>query len=101
MRRDNFKRVHFSRTCNSLPVNKIDKREDVTTWTWRLNSSRDFVISEKAEACMFSAITIWLAPKNELNNPNQDFIASSITKSGAKADSVETDSNFLKFEKVN
>jgi len=52
---------------------KVVEREDVIIWSWRLSSSCDVAISEKAEACKLSARTIWLAYKNKLNNPNQDF----------------------------
>ena len=58
---------------NSLPDDKIDDHADVISWSWRLSSSLDSAISEKTEACKFSAITIWLDSKNKLNNPNHDF----------------------------
>ena len=84
---------------NSLPVDKINKREDVLTWIWCLSHSRDVVILEKVETCKFSTITIWSASKNKLNNPNHDSIASPTPNGWAKADSFEADSIVLLFEK--
>ena len=54
----------------SLPEDKIFEHENVITWSWFLSNSRDIAISEKVEAYKLSAITIWLAFKNKLNNPN-------------------------------
>ena len=58
-------------------------------------------MSEKAEACKFFAITIWLASKNKLNNQNQDLIASPTPDGWAKANSFKVDCIVLQFEKIN
>ena len=84
----------------SLPEAKIVKREDVISWSWRLRNSRDVAISEKVKACEFSAITIWLASRNKLNNPKQDFKASPTPNGWAKADNFEADSLVVQFEQI-
>ena len=84
----------------SLSEAKVVEREDVISWSWRRSNFRDEAISEKAEACKFSAITIWLAYKNKLNNPNQDLIASPTPNGWAKAESFEVDSIVVQFEKI-
>ena len=81
-----------------VPEAKIVKREDVIRWSWRWSNSRDVAVSEKAEACKFSAITIWLASRSKLNNPNHDFKASPTSNGWAKA--FELDSIVLQFRKI-
>ena len=70
------------------------------SWSWCLNKSRDAAISEKVKECKFSAITIWLASKNKLNNQNHDFEASPTPNGWAQADSFEADSILVQFEKI-
>ena len=83
----------------SLPKAKIVEHEDIISWSWRLSIFRDVAIPDKAEAGKISAIKIWLASKGKVNNHNQDFIASQTPNGWAKAESFETDSIVVQFEK--
>ena len=80
-----------SKLFTSLLEDKIVQREDIVSWSLHLSNSRDLAIWEKIEACKFSTITIWLTSKKQLNNPNQDLIASPTPNGWAKADNFEAD----------
>ena len=77
---------------STVPEDKIVECEDVIIWSRCLSNSRDVAISEKAEACMLSAFTIWVAFKKKLNDPNQDLITSPTQNGCAKAYSFEAES---------